>query len=99
MRKFIVSIRMDDNGKKITAIKEIRGAMGIGLTEAKALVENCQGWMARKDYLVNSYQLANLVVLTHGALDGGLDHPQLTILDVRPAPLNSVTDFSEMRPV
>ena len=40
MKKIDVTLRMGSNGKKITLIKAVRHCLGLGLTEAKAFVED-----------------------------------------------------------
>lgn len=97
MRTFIVTVYGEDNGKKIQFIREIRAALGIGLTEAKELVETIQ--YQDQQYILNGNQVANLVAQTHGECSGGLAHPYLRVKQVVPVATPRARDFSSLNPL
>lgn len=68
MKRYRITLGIDLCGKKITAIKDIRGAVGLGLLPSKTLCETplegsigCFGG----ELLLNADQLCNIVILTH----------------------------------
>lgn len=95
MRKFLVGVYSLDEGKKITAIKNVRAALGIGLTEAKALVEAGQG--AVTQVVLNGDQVAKLVEVSLGDSTGFDGQPYLSIRSIKE--INSSTpDYSDIHP-
>jgi hypothetical protein len=97
MNRFKISLYINDEGKKITAIKELRSALGIGLTEAKQLVEaNNDG---HTSLIVNAEQVAGLVMISKGACSGGVDQPYIYVAAIeRITPFATPVDYSDRQP-
>ncbi len=68
MKKYLITLNICVNGRKISAIKDLRSALGVGLVEGKHL---CETPLKRDEFvdsyggnlIVNAQQLANLVIL------------------------------------
>jgi hypothetical protein len=65
MRRYQIELRVNDNQKKITAIKELRDATGMGLGDAKTFVEKREdyGNIPYQTLIVNEMQLGRLAAL------------------------------------
>ena len=93
MRKFLVKFYTEDNGQKIEAIKNIRTALGIGLTEAKTLIEVNNYKVAT--VILNGDQVAKLAGIA--ANFGGMNEPFLRIDSVEEYK-DAGIDFSAIQP-
>ena len=88
MRRFIVHLNIVMADKKITCIKALRAATGMGLLEAKNFVENPisgYGDSFGGELIVNAEQLANLFMADKNGVDGHFDfnHPTFNISSVK----------------
>ena len=81
--KYLVTLNIVVNDKKIEAIKEIRNSLGLGLAESKRLVEQRLPHYVDSfggDLLCNADQVARLVALDHTCRNrSGLMHPTYTM--------------------
>jgi hypothetical protein len=99
MRKFIVDLAIDMADKKINTIKEVRRMLGMGLGDAKRLVEAPRsddhgGFSYRTGgtLICNGDQVARLVAYTYGA---GFGEPQFILLSVKEIEAPSAIDVSD----
>ena len=78
MKKFLVTIYMNDQGSKIAAIKIVRTLFGLGLVDGKKLVEANQ----QQSVIValNSDQVSKVVEYTYNRAIG---EPELFIQNIK----------------
>lgn len=98
--RYLVTLHVVVNNKKIEAIRELRGALGIGLVLAKSLVERPIGGYLDSmggDLILNGAQVARLVALDHSCRNrSGLMHPTYTMTKVERINSDTAIDFSHI---
>jgi hypothetical protein len=95
MRKYLVGVYSYDCGKKITAIKNVRAALGLGLPEAKNFVET--GHNATTLVILNGDQVAKLTEVALTDSSGCGDNPYLSIRSIKEIKHSSL-DYSDLQP-
>ena len=99
--RYLVNFHVMQNGKKITAIKDVRDATGMGLAQAKQFVEALiDGYLDSfgGDLICNAEQVARLLILDMNSRGIGIfgpdSQPSYSLQNIRKLDENNAIDIS-----